>query len=55
MSPDVAVCYMNLITFILKLFSKQKTFSGLFSEAIADGIKEMFKEMGYHFNDEDKV
>ena len=46
---------MKLITFILNLFSKQKTFSTLFSEALAEGVREMSEEMGYHFKDEDKV
>lgn len=44
---------MKLITFILHLFSKQKTYSALFSEALAEGIKETIEEAGYHSNDED--
>jgi len=46
---------VKLITFIQNLFSKQKTYSTLFSEALAEGIKEMSEEMGYHFKDQDKV
>jgi hypothetical protein len=46
---------MKLITFILNLFSKRKTYSTLFSEALTEGIKEMFEEMGYHFNNDDKA
>ena len=46
---------MNLITFIRNLFSIRKTCSTLFSEALAEGIKEMSEEMGYHSKDQDKV
>ena len=46
---------MKLITFIRNLFSIQKTYSTLFSEALAEGIKEMSEEMGYHFKNQDKV
>jgi hypothetical protein len=43
---------MRLITFILKLFCKQKTYAALFSEALAEGIKETMEEMGYQSKDE---
>jgi len=46
---------VKLITFILNLFSIRKTYSTLFSEALAEAVKEMSEEMGYHFKDEDKV
>lgn len=46
---------MSLITFMRTLFSKRKTYSTLFSEALAEGIKEMSEEMGYHSKDQDKV
>ena len=44
-----------LITFIRNLFSIRKTYSTLFSEALAEGIKEMSEEMSYHPKDHDKV
>jgi len=46
---------VKLITFIRNLLSIRKTYSTLFSEALAEGIKEMSVEMGYHFKDQDKV
>jgi hypothetical protein len=39
---------------IIKIFGhfflKQKTFSSLFSEAVLEGIRETYKEMGYRFD-----
>jgi len=46
---------MKFIIFIQNLFKKQKNYSTLFSEALAEAIKETFEEMGYHFKDEDKI
>ena len=46
---------MTLITFIRNLFSIRKIYSTLFSEALAEGIKEMSEEMSYHPKDHDKV
>ena len=46
---------MKLITFILNFFSKRATYSTLFSEALAEGIKDVMKEMGYHFEDKNKA
>ncbi len=46
---------MKIIKFIRNLFKRQKTYSTLFSEALAEAIKETFEEMGYHFKDDDKV
>jgi|GEM_PF-3029639 hypothetical protein len=34
-----------------KPFKKRKTFSSLFSEAIAEGMRDTFKEMGYDLKD----
>jgi hypothetical protein len=34
-----------------KLFKKRKTFSSLFSEAMAEGMRDTFKEMGYDLKD----
>ena len=46
---------MKLITYIIKLFSKRKSFSTLFSEALAEAVIEVSEEMGYHFEEQDKV
>jgi hypothetical protein len=45
---------MKLIAFIQRLFSKRKTRASLFSEALSEGIKDLFIEMGYRFNREGK-
>jgi len=45
---------MKLIAFIQRLFSKRKTQASLFSEALSEGIKDMFTEMGYRVNGEGK-
>ena len=46
---------MKLITMILNLFFRQKSYGDLFSEALAESIKETIEEMGYHHDDEDQV
>jgi hypothetical protein len=46
---------MKFITFIINLFSKRKSYSALFSKALAEAIKETIEEMGYHLNDEDEL
>ena len=46
---------MKLIRMILNLFSKQKSYCDLFSEALSESIKETIEEMGYHHDDEDQV
>jgi len=40
--------------FILSLFPKFKARPSLFSVALSEGIKDMFREMGYRFNDKSK-
>jgi hypothetical protein len=44
----------QLLSIIGGLFKKNKTYSSLFSEAVAEGIRETLKEMGYHFSKNDK-
>lgn len=38
---------IQLVKFIKIIFKKQKTYSALFSEAMAEGIRDTLKEMGY--------
>jgi hypothetical protein len=35
--------------FIIRPFKKRKTFKTLFSEAVAEGIRDTMLEMGYRF------
>jgi hypothetical protein len=37
---------MKLIAFIALLFKRQDTYASLFSSALTEGIKDVFKEMG---------
>jgi hypothetical protein len=46
---------MKLGAFILRLFTKRKIRPSFFSAALSEGIKDVFREMGYHFNREDKA
>jgi hypothetical protein len=39
----------RIILFIVHSFGKRKTFKTLFSEAMAEGIKDTMLEMGYRF------
>jgi len=41
---------MTVILFVTHFFKREKTYSFLFSTAISEGIKDMFKEMGYSLN-----
>lgn len=43
----------QLVKFIRIIFKKQKTYSTLFSEAMAEGFRDTLKEMGYSFADND--
>lgn len=47
---------IQLVKFIKIIFKKQKTYSALFSEAMAEGIRDTLKEMGYGLvnNDDDR-
>ena len=38
---------MTAVLFVTHLFKTKKSYSVLFSTAISEGIKDMFKEMGY--------
>ena len=40
--------------YIRRLFKKRRTFSSIFSEAIAEGIRDTMKEMEYNFQNDDK-
>ncbi|MDP4263317.1 MAG: hypothetical protein Q8941_12395 [Bacteroidota bacterium] len=42
---------MTMIALIVGLLVKDKTRPSVFSSAISEGIKDMFTEMGYHFNE----
>ena len=43
----------QIIKFFRRSFAKQKAFSVLFSEALSEGIRETYKEMGYRFDNND--
>ena len=45
---------MKIVAFITGPFKKQNKSSALFSEAVSEGIKDTFREMGYCI-DEEKV
>ena len=38
---------MTAVLFVAHLFRRKNTYTFLFSTAISEGIKDMFKEMGY--------
>ena len=44
----------RIILFIVHRFKKRKTFKTLFSEAVAEGIRDTMLEMGYRFDDPKK-
>ena len=44
----------RIILFIIRPFKKRKTFKTLFSEAVAEGIRDTMLEMGYRFEDTKK-
>ena len=41
---------MTVVLFVTHFFKRRNTYSFLFSSAISEGIKDMFKEMGYGLN-----
>ena len=45
---------MKLLGLIIGLFFKRESRASQISEAVSEGIKDTFKEMGYHFNENDK-
>ena len=38
---------MKLMIFIVSIFSRQKRSMSLYDEAVLEGIRETFREMGY--------
>ena len=40
----------QLFSFIGSIFKKKKTYSSLISDAIAEGMRDTLKEMGYGFD-----
>jgi len=44
----------SIILFIVHRFKRRKTFKTLFSEAVAEGIRDTMLEMGYRFEDTKK-
>jgi hypothetical protein len=38
---------MSAVLFVAHFFRRKNTYTFLFSTAISEGIKDMFKEMGY--------
>jgi len=45
---------MKLIGLIIGLFFKRESGVSQIAEAVSEGIKDTFREMGYHFNENDK-
>ena len=45
---------MKLIGLIIGLFFKRESGASQIAEAVSEGIKDTFREMGYHFNENDK-
>jgi len=45
---------MTVLLFVTHLFRRKNTYSTLFSSAISEGIKDLFKEMGYSSNEFNK-
>lgn len=45
---------MTVVLFVTHFLKRKNTYSFLFSTAISEGIKDMFKEMGYNLNGIDK-
>jgi hypothetical protein len=41
---------MTVAFFVTRFFNRKNNYSYLFSTAISEGIKDMFKEMGYTLN-----
>jgi hypothetical protein len=45
---------MTVVLFVTHFFKRKKTYSFVFSTAISEGIKDMFKEMGYSLDGTNK-
>ena len=41
---------MKIMNYIIRLFQKAKKKSPLFAEAVSEGIKDMFREMGHQID-----
>ena len=41
---------MTVVLFVTHFFKRKNNYTSLFSAAISEGIKDMFKEMGYNSN-----
>ena len=41
---------MTVVLFVTHFFKRKNNYTSLFSAAISEGIKDMFKEMGYGLN-----
>ena len=41
---------MTVVLFVTHFFKRKNNYTSLFSAAISEGIKDMFKEMGYSSN-----
>jgi hypothetical protein len=46
---------MKLLALIMGFFVKRKTYQSHISEAVSEGIKDAFKEMGNCFHKSDKT
>ena len=45
---------MTLVLFATHFFKRKKTYAVLFSSAISEGIKDVFREMGYSLDGSNK-
>lgn len=45
---------MTVVLFATHFFKRKKTYSVLFSSAISEGIKDVFREMGYSLDETTK-
>jgi hypothetical protein len=46
---------MKLLVYLKKMFTKRKSDNNFFSDAVSEGIKDTFREMGYRFEDAKKL
>ncbi|MFT3908367.1 MAG: hypothetical protein QM737_03000 [Ferruginibacter sp.] len=46
---------MKILVFIIGIFKKQNKRSKPFAEAVSEGIKDTFREMGYRIDDRKAV
>lgn len=55
MQKSKDILMKQIAEFIRKFFKKPKALSSLYSEAVAEGIRDTMKEMGYHFENNNKA